>query len=261
MTSPDQADTGSDAAAGDDDGPQPKHVRVREDLRHRIRAQARRGSPRLPSEAALVRHYGVSRITVRQALQALAHEGLILRVPGKGSFVAGERPYQQLSQLQGLAEAMRAQGRTVLNRVLQVARTGIEGKQAEQLRLAPGSTVTHIRRVRLIDGAPASLDVSWLPLDIGERLETAALETRDVFAVIEQDLATPLGHADLAFDAVAAPAAVARELGVHAGTPLLFVERLTHDRHGRPIDLEHLYCRGDRFQLRLRIDRQEGRPQ
>ena len=60
---------------------------------------------RIPSEAELMRHYGVSRITVRQALQALEHSGLIIKVPGKGSFVAGAKPFQQLARLQHQQEA------------------------------------------------------------------------------------------------------------------------------------------------------------
>src|SRR5438067_938315 len=77
---------------------------------------------RLPSEAELMRSYGVSRITVRQALHALEQQGLIVKVPGKGSFVAGPKPYQQLASLQGLGEAMSPQGHAISNRVLELSR-------------------------------------------------------------------------------------------------------------------------------------------
>lgn len=243
------------------DDPQPLHSRLREDLRERISAQAFGAQQRLPSEAELMRHYGVSRITVRQALQALEQQGLIVRVAGKGSFVAGPKPFQQLARLQGLAEAMAAQGHAIRNRVLELSRVPADAEVAAQLSLPPGSLVTHIRRTRLLDGRPLSVDLSWLPLALGDRIAGGDLERRDIFSMLEQDLATPLGHADLALHAVAAPPAVARELGVAAASPVLHISRLTHDRSGQPIDYEHLYCRSDNFQFRLRIDRHSGAQQ
>jgi GntR family transcriptional regulator len=243
------------------DDPVPLHQRLREDLRKRIAAGGWQAQQRIPSEAELMRHYGVSRITVRQALQALEQGGLIVKVPGKGSFVAGPKPFQHLARLQGLAEAMASQGHAIRNRVLELSRVAADAQVAARLGLPEGSTVTHIRRVRLLDGLPLSVDLSWLPLDLGDRVAEGDLEGRDIFVMIEQDFSVPLGHADLAIEAVPASPATAHELGVPPGSPVLHVERLTHARDGRPIDHEHLYCRSDRFELRLRVDRQAGVPQ
>jgi GntR family transcriptional regulator len=113
----------------------------------------------------------------------------------------------------------------------------------------------------VLDGQPLSLDLTWLPLELGDRVAEADLAGRDIFVMLERDFGTPLGHADLALDAVPASAAVAAELGLAQGSAVLHIERLTHDRAGRPIDFEHLYCRSDNFQLRLRVDRQAGAPQ
>lgn len=239
----------------------PLHQRLREDLRGRIATGGWHPQQRIPSESELMRHYGVSRITVRQALQALEQSGLIIKVPGKGSFVAGPKPFQQLARLQGLAEAMAPQGHAIRNRVLELSRVVADGEVASHLGLAAGTTVTHIRRVRLLDGLPLSVDLSWLPMDIGDRVADGDLEGRDIFVMIEHDLGVPLGHADLAIEAVSADPAIALELGLPPGSPVLHVQRLTHARDGRPIDHEHLYCRSDRFELRLRIDRQAGAPQ
>jgi GntR family transcriptional regulator len=244
------------------DDPRPLHTRIREDLRERIALEDWAVDRRMPSEAELTRHYGVSRITVRQALHTLEQQGLIVKVPGKGSFVAAAaKPYQPLARLQGLAEAMAPRGHAVRNRVLRLDRTPADAGVAARLGVAAGTAVTHVRRLRLLDGRPVSVDLSWLPLALGDRLDSADLERRDIFVLLEDDFDTPLGHAELALDAIAAPADIARELGVAAGSALLHVERLTHDRAGRPVDYEHLYCRGDDFQLRLRIERHSGAQQ
>lgn len=240
------------------DNPVPLHTLIREDLRGQIARGVFAPRQRLDSEAQLMRRYGVSRITVRQALQTLEQQGLIVKVAGKGSFVAPEKPSQDLTQLQGLAEAMAPQGRQIRNRVLAVRRESAEAALALRLGLALGEPVVHLRRVRLVDGVPLSLDLTWLPAAEGERIAQGDLVRRDVFVMLEQDLGLTLGHADLSIDAVAAEPDVADELGIEPGEALLRIERLTHTAGGRPIDWETLYCRADRFRWRLRLNRHLG---
>ncbi|WKB54675.1 GntR family transcriptional regulator [Eleftheria terrae] len=231
------------------------HGRIREDLRERILSGAWQPHDRVPSESMLMAQYGVSRITVRQALGDLEREQLIFKLPGKGAFVAQAKPFQELGRLQGFAEAMQAHGHEIYNRVLDAGTVPASAEVAERLQLPAGSPVTAIRRVRLLDRRPVSLDLTWLPLALGQRLLGADLARRDIFTILENDLATPLGHADLVIDAERADAALATLLGIAAGEPVLHIERLTHDTAGRPIDHEHLYCRPDNFQYRLRLQR------
>ncbi|MES2940982.1 MAG: GntR family transcriptional regulator [Pseudomonadota bacterium] len=231
------------------------HTRIRDELRERIAAGSWRPLDRIPSESMLMRQYGVSRPTVRQALGELEHERLIFRVAGKGSFVAQNRPFQELDRLQGFAEAMRALGHATVNRVVGLQRLPAPQRVAERLGLARGAPVTEIQRVRHADGAPVSLDVTWLPAELGERVARADLATRDIFTVLERDCGLALGHADLAIDAMPADARLAGLLGIAPGAAVLRVERLTHARDGTPLDYEHLFCRGDNFQYRLRVHR------
>ncbi|RQP23207.1 GntR family transcriptional regulator [Piscinibacter terrae] len=231
------------------------HSRIREELRERILRGALQPNDRMPSESELMAHYGVSRITVRQALGDLQSARMIFKVPGKGSFVAAPKPFQDLSRLQGFAEAMNASGHETFNRLLSLQTVPADASVAERLQIAEGTGVTAIQRVRHLDRQPVSVDFTWLPLHLGERLKRDELATRDIFLMLEEDLATPLGHADIAIDAVPAPAQIAGHLHVAPGTPVLHIERLTHDRDGKPVDHEHLYCRTDTFQYRLRLQR------
>lgn len=239
-------------------GAEPLHAQIREDLRRMIVQHRWPAHHRLPSEAQLMQRYGVSRITVRQALQALVEAGLVVKVSGRGSFVAGPRPVQQLTRLQGLAEALSPQGYTLVNRIVTLERVPADALVAERLALPRGSLVTHLRRVRLVDGVPVCTDRSWLPLDIGDQVAMADLQHRDVFAVIEQEAATPLGHASMMLHAMAAPGDVAERLGVAPGAAVMVGDRITHDRHGRPVDYEQLYWRGDNFRFQLAIEREAG---
>ncbi|MCW7540187.1 GntR family transcriptional regulator [Aquabacterium sp. A7-Y] len=232
------------------------HSQIREALRAPILSGAWQPHDRVPSESALMAQYGVSRITVRRALGDLEKERLIFRVPGKGSFVAQTKSCQTLGRLQGFAEAMEALGHETYNRIVSLRCVAASAQVAERLRLAPGTAVTEIRRVRHLDRVPVSLDLSWLPAQLGERLAHEDLATRDIFSILENDCATPLGHADLVIDATLADAAIAPLLQVPAGAPVLRIERLTYTDRDRPIDYEHLYCRVDNFQYRLRLHRE-----
>lgn len=90
---------------------------------------------------------------------------------------------------------------------------------------------------------------------MGERVIREDLSTRDIFGILEAEGGAPLGHADLVIDAVLADDEQAALLGIARGAPVLHIERLTHGRDGQPLDYEHLYCRADNFQYRLRLNR------
>jgi GntR family transcriptional regulator len=234
----------------------PLYERIKGALRDGIVSGRYAPASLLPSEAVLGAQFGASRITVRQALADLQNEGLIYRRHGKGTFVSQPKAFQNVTALQGFAEAMSAQGHAIRNRVLKLQTVPAPADVAQALRLAPGAPVTELHRVRLLDQAPVSLEVTWLPEALGRVVARADLVTRDVFLVLEHDAGVALGHATLAIDAALADHATASALDTGAGAPLLRVERLTHDAHGTPIDYERLSFRGDAFQYRLRLDRQ-----
>ncbi len=236
----------------------PLYTQLREQLRARILDGTYPPASRLPSESELVQRLGVSRITVRQALGDLQKEGMIYKLHGKGTFVARPKAFQNVSTLQGLAESLSQHGFEVINRLYSFRHVAASKTVAEKLRLPAGSKVTEIKRVRLVNREPVSLEVTWLPQPIGARLEKADLVTRDIFLILENDCGIALGHADLAIDAVLAESDLMRALRVEEGAPVMRIERLTHDADGTPIDFENLYYRGDAFQYRLRIDRQRG---
>ncbi|WP_132531487.1 GntR family transcriptional regulator, partial [Pseudomonas aeruginosa] len=168
------------------------------------------------------------------------------------------KAFQNVSTLQGLGESMTQMGYEVINRLHGLRYVPAGAQVAERLRVEEGSPVCEIKRVRLVNREPVSLEVTYLPQALGERLEKADLVTRDIFLILENDCGIPLGHADLAIDAVLADADLTRALAVEEGAPIMRIERLTHAADGAPLDFEYLYYRGDAFQYRLRIDRQKG---
>jgi GntR family transcriptional regulator len=210
---------------------------------------------RMPSESELQSMFEVSRITIRQALGDLQKEGLIFKVHGKGSFVSQPKAVQNVTSLQGFAEAMSGEGHEIVNRVRSFDFVPATAEVAAKLGLDLGATVAEIHRVRLLNREPTAYEVTFLPESLGKKLLRADLVTRDIFLILENDCGVTLGSADLGITAICARPPVSRLLEIKREAPVLRVERLTRDSNDRPIDFEYLYFKGDAFQYRLRVDR------
>lgn len=238
----------------------PLYVQLRDELRARILDGRLAPLARLPSEAELTARHGVSRITVRQALNDLHKEGLIVKVHGKGTFVSQPKVAQDVTQLKGLAEAMFGEGREVQNRTLSLKDVAAEPRVAEPLALAPKSAVTEIRSLRYLDRKPISLDVSYVPAEIGHRLKRSDLAGRDIIDIYERDLGLAIGYADVQIDAARADKAQAKLLRIAPGAPVLHIERVIYAADGRPLHYDSVSYRGDAFRYRLRIERAPRSP-
>lgn len=176
-----------------------KHVVVREYVRELI-VGAEPGTP-TPSERELVQRFGVARMTVRQAIDALVAEGLVQRIPGKGTFVA--QPRGRVGELLGFTEEMRVRGllpesQTILARI-ERAGPGI----ARVLQLTEGDPVIHWRRLRRADGVPICIEDAYLsevllpgflqrgtPTSLYEALELRGLRPTWAEDSVQADLAS-----------------------------------------------------------------------
>ncbi|MCE2914480.1 MAG: GntR family transcriptional regulator [Rubrivivax sp.] len=232
----------------------PMHAQIREIVRRRVLDGTYAPHSQMPSESQMMEAFSVSRITVRQALGDLQKEGLIFKVAGKGSFVAKPKAFQSLSRLQGFGEAMTPSGYETFSQVISMRKVSANEAVAHRLRLKPGAAVFEIQRLRFLNREPISVDQSYFPLELGKRLATEDLPTRDIFAILENDYGLHLTHADVQIEAISADEGLARQLRISEASPLLRIERLTYADE-QPVDFEYLYYRGDAFQYRLRIDR------
>jgi GntR family transcriptional regulator len=207
----------------------------------------------LPSEDGLVERFKVSRTTVRKAIQNLVERGLVEVRRGKGTFVTLPKISQELTELTGFVEDMRALGRTPTARLLDKRIVAADEAVAHQLGLAPGTLVVRLQRVRLADGVAISFDETYLLREIGEKVAADNLEAEPVFALLEDKYGTPLVEAEYKLEAAAADLVAAQALEVPAGSPIFLIERTSYTTGNRPIDYERLHYRGDliRFVTRL----------
>lgn len=203
----------------------------------------------LPHEDALGSEYGVSRNTVRQALDLLRAEHLVERVPGLGTVAVGQKYPHGLDRLMGLAETLHGHGR-VSNEVRTLGPLRAPAAVASRLQVKEHDDVLYIERLRRLDGLPLSLDLTYVPMDLGIGLLGADLENNDVFRLLEQISGQPLDTAEITLEAVSADLHSATVLQAPRGAALLMLERLSHLSDGRPVDLEFVRFRGDRITMR-----------
>ena len=229
------------------------HEQVFNSLRERILTGDFAPHQQLPSEACLMRSFGVSRVTVRQALKDLVAEGLIYSQQGRGSFVSAPRATYNLSALLGFHEAMQGKPFVATSRVCSRREVDADRETAAALHLKRGESVLEVKRIRCLNSRPVSVELSYFPLDVGDRLRGEDL-TQDIFPLLESR-GIALGRSRLWIEAQPCPAAFAADLAIQTGEPVLHMSRLTSSALERPVDYEHLYCRGDSYQYKVELRR------
>jgi len=218
-----------------------------------------RVADQLPTEDRLIARFGVSRITVRRAIQNLVSRGLVEIRRGKGTFVSAPKITQNLAELSGFVEDMHALGRKPAARVIGKEIVTADATVASQLALTKGERVVRIRRVRLADGIPLSFDETFLPLEIGKKIITNNLKVEPIFSLLERKYDVPLIEAEYKLDAVEAQPEVAAALKVKRRSPIFRIERTSYSTGGRPVDYERLHYRGDLVRFATRLVRRVSR--
>jgi GntR family transcriptional regulator len=243
-----------------DNPPMPLHFQVREYILGLIWKGQLRPGDKLPTENELLDQLGVSRTTVRRALQDLTNAGIINRHAGLGTFVGEPRIEQELRRLTGFVEDMEALGLRASARVVTTEEIPAPAKVANVLHVLTGTTVMHIQRVRMANNEPISFDDSYVPLEYGVALTKEDLTVRPLYTLFEREMGMPLSGADYVLQATEAAPFVAEQLDYPTGSPVFLIERTTYtavEPAPRPILFEYLYYRGDRVKYRLTLKRGE----
>jgi GntR family transcriptional regulator len=226
-----------------------KHVQVREYVRNLTRG-AEPGTP-APSERELVQQFGVARMTVRQALDALVSEGLLERVPGRGTFVARAKIDVQ-ARLSSYTEEMARRGmdpgaRTLLARA-ELAGPGV----ARALEIAEGDKVVHWQRLRSADGNPMCIEDAYLADSVVPGFLEAPLPASLYVELQRRDLLPTWGEDSV--DADLARPEEAELLGIPSGTSVLRIARRAFAGN-IPVEVSRATYRADRYTLWIPLSR------
>ena len=248
----DRARSGADAPAA---AARPLFAQIKARLRQDILEKRLPAGQKLPSEAQMQQAFGVSRITVRQALNELQAEGLIETLNGKGSFVPRPADAPRLGMLAGFNEILRTHGRAGAGHTLSTRTGPAPVRAARALKLAPGAPVSVVRTLRTIDGVPAAFVHTFYEPTLGRDILAQRLAQEDAMTLLEEDLDFRLDRTQISATAVKAGRIRGLLLGVPADAPLLYMRFVPYDLTGLALLYSDVYFRPDQFTYRVMVRR------
>lgn len=235
--------------------PTPLYFRLRTLLREAIESLQYPPGSRLPAEREMARIYGVSRITVRQALDALAAERIIRRTRGRngGTFVEGRPAADTATKLVGGFNVVvsRPQFRRIEIDAFDVRAANAE--IAAALHLPAATPIRYLERRFSGARGPVAFVRNFLPLSIGERLQQRDLSRMTLYEVMTKKLRVKVAEVHDEVEAVLADTQNAPRLGVAVGTPMLSIRRLYLAAGDEPVNFTILMTRNDRYKVSVRL--------
>lgn len=236
----------------------PLYQQVKNHLENLIINKQLRPGARLPSESDLEEEFGVSRVTVRRALQELSYDGKIKRVPGKGSFVLKPK-IEPLTALTSFSENMKAQGYKPSYQHAAISIITPSPQIIERLNLQDGERVAYLTREMLADGLPMALQYAYFPENIYTRnpglFSPAILNNISFYKILEIELGVPLNRAEESLDAALARKDEAQKLNITPADIVLIINRTTFDIDDRPIEYVKLVFPVERYRYKVELFR------
>jgi GntR family transcriptional regulator len=218
---------------------------------------------KLPSENELAEKFGVSRLTVRQAIAQLSREGFINSRRGEGTFVTGDENLINSVSLEfrGFMDDLffHQMVKTKIKSV-SIDRVTASAPVKEKLDLTDKeSEVIEIRRVQILRDGVFSYIVNYLPPEIGSRITAEQLYERTLLSILEKDLKIRFTEAIQTIEASFATQDMAKELGIPSGSPVLVAERVMYTTNHKPVEVYQASYRGDLHKFIFRLKSVGGR--
>ena len=227
--------------------PQPLYHQLKTVILREIEAGQWQPDAQLPTEDEFAQRFGVSKITVRQALRELAGHGYIRREQGRGTFVERRRLQQGPRELTSFTDEMRRHGMVPTSRVLEQETIAAPAAVAEALASAPEALVFHLRRLRLANNEPLGVQSAYLPMALVPGIEDIPFADRSLYDVLESRFSLHPATARETYCVGRVKRDEAALLQVPARSPAMTAERVTFLSDGRPLEYVRSIMRGDRY--------------
>ncbi|NED10466.1 GntR family transcriptional regulator [Streptomyces sp. SID9124] len=232
----------------------PLWYQVSQSLRASILGRSPDATLRLPTEEQLAAHYGVSVLTMRQALKELEAEGLISRHRRRGTFIEPRARRSSPVRLLGSIDAIVAQQSGERSTLLDHGPVPVPGEVAEHF---PGcAEVVGYRRLRCEEasGEPTNWAQNWVHPEVAAGLDAADLDRWPMTKVLRDRVGVPISRITDTVEARLADPVTAELLGVPLLSPILYYTGVTYDEDGRVVDVAQIRYRGDRFSFSVTVD-------
>jgi GntR family transcriptional regulator len=237
----------------------PLYQQIHELIRHRIATGEYPHGSQIPSEHKLCRELRVSRVTLRESLRKLVRARLLVKVPGKGTFVTPE-PAKGLSRVKYAGFLEDLQERVLSLTVVEVDSARVPPTEELRTRLQLGADDTELvvfKRLRNIEDEPFSYTLNYLRPDIGDRIPVDQLYTVPLLKILREDLQIPIIRAHETIEAAPADAEVARKLSIPVLFPVLHMKRVMFTKNDQPLELVETFYRADKYHYSVNLVREK----
>lgn len=240
-------------------GDKPLYLQLVDELETTIREQMSTND-KLPSERELTDQYGVSRITVRLALQELEQRGLVYKKQGKGTFVSevGDSVVD-LSKAYSFTEQMRKMGKTPMTTILSFTTSLVAEDLGKEMGLGEDDEVYVLERLRSADQVPMMLETSYIPVATFPDLARELLERKPLYDIFAEDYKQSIRVAEEEFYASLALDAAAKWLEIPEHSPVLQLQRKSYNAKNKLVEYTVSVARADQFRYKL-THRQQKKP-
>lgn len=229
----------------------PLYQQLLEEIKYCIESGKYKYEEKIPTEPELSDKYGVSRITVRRAVDELCTEGYLIKKQGKGTFVCRPKMLRKIARskdVQGFSEACRMNnmiaGANVVSRQISAARRD----EARFFHVEENEKVLYIQRVRTADGIPIMLENNFFPYEKYSFLERADLEDTSIFKLLREMQGIEVSQTvKSTLEIVKAESYHAKLLDVAVGEPLFYMNAYFADDAGKPVFIGRQYMVGSRY--------------
>ena len=229
------------------DAPTPIYLQIAESIGSLLASGALPPGYVLPPERVLCEQFGISRMTLRQAMSLLDREGLIDSRRGIGTVVRNSRLRKQQQELRSFSEEIRERGGRPESRLISLGLATPAATVREFFGLRDDQKIYEIQRVRLNDGEPLALELARIPERLCPGLERFDLTKTSLYRVLEESYGLTLESCSEEISAEIPNSEYRKLLSVPAGTAVLVVNRRTYARDGRPVEFTRSVFRGDRY--------------
>ena len=237
----------------------PMYHQIRKKIQESIISKEYGPGELIPSENEMAKFFGVTRMTVRQAISLLTQEGLLLRKRGTGTFVTTDTKLLGRFSLDftGFMDELvyqAAESKTISARI-ETIRTPKVIKEKLQI---DDDEIIKIERVRTLRGQVFAFTVNYLPTSIGQQIDINSLYQKPLLKILETDMGIELNEAFQTIEASFADQYVAENLGLEMGSSILFVERTMYDNNSVPFEIVQSSYRGDIYKYVVRLKLKKG---
>lgn len=240
----------------DRNSPIPLYYQIKLNLKRFIEDNKLIPNAPLPSEEELAKRYGVSRLTVRQAMQELVKEGLVYRIQGKGTYVAESKMISDLSYLTGFSEEMEKVKKKTWSKVLANELVKLPEKVAKVFNIPSDTDVLLLSRLRYEGDRPRAIENAYLNISkypVLKKILEYDMSARSLYKILREEFSIYPTFAEEEIEVVHPEKSVAEKLGIDERDCVLSIVRITFSKEKIPVEYVYSNYRRDNFKLRVTL--------